>query len=159
MHVNPQEWLGLFVFHDQALTKTTRGFSDDQWLARVGDSNNAHWILGHLACCRRSALRRLGAELPAEPWEAVFGRGSSVTTALEPPVEPLRVAFAEAGAAIGQQLEVLEADDLEADSGRTWPTGSSTLGGMLAFMLHFHEPYHIGQLGLLARAAGHPGLA
>ena len=60
MHVDPQEWLQLFVFHDQALAKTTRDLSDDQWLARAGDANNAHWILGHLACCRRRGVEALG---------------------------------------------------------------------------------------------------
>jgi uncharacterized damage-inducible protein DinB len=47
--------------------------------------------------------------------------------------------------------------DLARDLGRKLPTGS-TLGDALSF-LAFHEAYHLGQLGLIGRTLGKPGLA
>jgi hypothetical protein len=40
---------------------------------------------------------------------------------------------------------------------REFPWGTKDLSGGMHF-LHFHESYHLGQIGLIRRMAGRPGL-
>jgi uncharacterized damage-inducible protein DinB len=56
------------------------------------------------------------------------------------------------------QWESLTPEQLVKPLGRTLPDGSDTTEGALRF-LAWHEAYHFGQLGMLRRLAGKPGLA
>jgi hypothetical protein len=147
-----------FAFNDRFLDQLTQGFGEQDWHHRAGEANHAQWLLGHLAATRRWALRLLGLATEEQPWEAHFGQGrrpSPLSDDIAP--ELLREAFLNAGETLRAHLAA--ATPAQIDAGfREFPDGSRTMGGGVHF-LHFHEAYHLGQLGLLRRAAGKPGLA
>ena len=55
------------------------------------------------------------------------------------------------------RLAALTPEDLAGKTTQRFPIDDATLAGTLAFLLH-HEAYHLGQLGLLRRAAGLPAM-
>jgi len=65
--------------------------------------------------------------------------------------------FATVGGRIVERMRALGPDEAEAGCGREFPNGARTVAGAAHF-LSFHESYHIGQIGMLARALGGPGL-
>jgi hypothetical protein len=146
-----------FAFNDRFLDQLTDGFSEADWHAPAGEANHAQWLMGHLASTRRWALRLLGADAPAEAWEQHFGLGAH-PSAQSDDISPalLRESFRRAGAELRSRLVAITPEQAAADF-REFPWGTKDLSGGVHF-LHFHECYHLGQLGLLRRMAGRPGL-
>ena len=147
-------------FHEGVLAATTAGFAAADWahVPSAKGGNTPHWILGHLAGTRRFLARQLGAAVPEEPWEALFAYGAGPAgTAGYPDPGALAADFAAIGARIYARLAELTEAEAAAEWGGSFPDGSHTLEGGAAY-LHFHEAYHLGQLGLLRRLLGHPGL-
>ena len=149
-----------FRFNEQALEKATGDFTDDDWLYRInGTSSHALWLLGHLAVSRRALLRGSGKERPPAPWEAAFTKGSRPMDGKDgPSPQALKADLVASGELLEAHLGSLTPEQAAAPYSRTMPDGSSTIDGAAHF-LHWHETYHIGQLGLLRRACGKPGLA
>lgn len=149
-----------FAFDERMLDVATEGFSDADWRARPAPDvgNSAHWILAHLAATRRQLLRRLGAPVPAAPWEADVARGAPAgpVTGAEPAalVADLRAT----GVELRGRIEAWTPADAAADFGRAMPDGSTSLVDAARF-LQFHEAYHVGQIGLIRRLRGHAGFA
>ncbi len=149
-----------FRFNDKALAATVEGFTEDDWRRRASpDSSHAFWLLGHIALTRRILFRKLGGDMTTAPWESAFAKGSKALDGdfvVSP--EILRADFAESGRRLEARLSALTAEDAAAPYGRTFPDGSSTIEGAAHF-LYWHESYHLGQIGLLRRVCGKPGLA
>jgi len=145
-----------FTFNEALLDRITADFEDGDWLARPGEGNHAQWLLGHLAATRRWALREMGQTSEHEPWEQHFGMGARPTP-LSDDIAPamLREVFVKTGQVLAQHLATLD-DAAVAAPFRKFPDGSNTLSGGLHF-LHFHESYHLGQIGLIRRLVGRPG--
>jgi uncharacterized damage-inducible protein DinB len=147
-----------FLFNDRFLDQLVQGFDEADWHRRAGAGNHAQWLLGHLAVTRRWALRLAGQATEEEAWEAHFGQGRAPGPQgddIAP--ELLREAFLKAGERLRAHLA--SATQTQADAPmREFPDGSRTMGAGMHF-LHFHESYHLGQIGLLRRVAGKPGLA
>jgi uncharacterized damage-inducible protein DinB len=146
-----------YRFNDRFLDQLTADFEDDDWLHRAGASNHAQWLLGHLASTRRWALRELGKALEEQAWESHFGQGSRSTPQSDD-IAPalLREAFVKNGEELREHMASLSAVQAVAPF-REFPDGGRTVEDGMAF-LHFHESYHLGQVGLLRRALGKPGL-
>jgi hypothetical protein len=151
-------------FNDRLLGVATEGFSASDWRHRPEQGgNSAHWIVGHLARCRRDALRAAGDAIEAAPWEDLFADGKPCRDASGyPPVADLAREFREGGTRLAGRLGALTAEDgeraLPGLLAKPLPTGRTTLGGLLDF-LYFHETYHLGQLGYIRRLRGHKGFA
>jgi len=146
-----------FAFNEGFLDKLTAGFTEADWLRRHGEANSAQWLLGHLTATRGEAARLIGAQLPVEPWDPHFGLGRKPSAASDD-VAPalLREAFRIRGAALRERLVTITPDQAASDF-REFPWGTKDLSGGMHF-LHFHESYHLGQIGLIRRIAGLPGL-
>jgi len=147
-----------FRFNETMLDMVSEGFGEDEWRARLGDANSAHWILGHLAHSRRHLLRRLGAELAEEPWEAAFAPGvdsEKIDPASLAPTAELNADFKARGDGLSRYLVGLT-DEAAAEEWTKMPDGDSSLGGGIRF-LFMHECYHIGQVGFVRRAVGKAG--
>jgi hypothetical protein len=145
-----------FAFNETFLDQLTRDFEDRDWLHREGEVNHAQWLLGHLAATRRWALREMVIGQEEEPWERHFGKGSK-STAQSDDISPamLRESFIKNGELLRRHL--LAQDPAQAAAPfRPFPDGSTTLAGGAHF-LHFHESYHLGQIGLIRRLLGKPG--
>ncbi len=149
-----------FHFNLKTIQLIAEAYEPADWaVAPPGGGNTAHWILGHLAFARRGICRVLGEALPEEDWEAPFRRDASPVPGEEasyPPAETLLEDLARSGALITSILDRADAEHLDGPAGRSFPDGSDTRGGAAQFM-HFHEVYHVGQLGLLRRMVGKPG--
>jgi uncharacterized damage-inducible protein DinB len=147
-----------FAFNDKLLDTITADFDDHDWHRRAGDGNHAQWLLGHLAASRRRFLRGLLPSLEEQPWEGHFGLGRKPTPQSDD-IAPalLREAFLKNGALLREQLQSLTAAQADAPH-RPTPDGAGTVGGAAHF-IHFHETYHLGQLGLLRRLGGRKGFA
>jgi uncharacterized damage-inducible protein DinB len=145
-----------FAFNDRFLDLLTDGFDDADWLRRGGAGNHAQWLLGHLARSRRAALRAFGQPVEEQPWEQDFAMGQRPTPQSDD-IAPaqLREAFLKNGAALRAFLQSVS-PERAAESCKPLPDGSDTLAGAAHF-LHFHESYHLGQIGLLRRMAGKKG--
>jgi len=148
-----------FAFHTVALEKVAGQLEGDDWLVRLGEASHAYWIIGHLAYCRRAMLRATGVDVESAAWEEPFRRGSKPGDDMNAaPINDLLTDLRSVGEQIVQQMRGLPAEARAAESGRTFPTGESSVEGLLYFM-SFHEAYHIGQVSMIARSLGRPGLA
>jgi uncharacterized damage-inducible protein DinB len=136
-----------------------RGFNEEDWLRPPAEGlSNALWLLGHLAWARSSLLRRLGEDLPEESWENHFSIGSRGQGAAEISASELMDKFTLLGRLLVGRIESMGQEDLDSPLEKPMPDGADTVAGLVRFMC-FHESYHLGQLGLLRRLNGKPGLA
>ena len=149
-----------YFFNSGVIAQLVDGFSAGDWARPpAGEGGNtAHWILGHLAAARRSLVRKLGEDLPEESWESVFDLGSKPESTDGYPAPPaLLEDLNESGKLLTTRLEGMSQEDGAQEWGTSFPDGGTTLADGAHF-LHFHESYHVGQLGLLRRMCGHAGM-
>ena len=145
--------------HRLFLRKLVIGFSDEDWLRSPAEGlSNALWVLGHLAWGRMTLLRRLGEELPEESWEDQFSIGSRVEGSPGISASELLDKFTLLGRLLVDRIESMGQENLDSPLEKPMPDGTDTVAGLVRFMC-FHEAYHLGQLGLLRRLNGKPGLA
>jgi uncharacterized damage-inducible protein DinB len=148
-----------YRFNERLFIGALAGLAGDDWLRRAAEgASHAYWILGHIARTRRGLLRGLGVEVAEAPWEAAFARGTRPGSVLDPEPEALQKDFLDSGRRIAVRLAAMSREEAAAPFGRTLPDGSSTREGAAQFLLR-HESYHLGQLGLLRRVCGKPGVA
>ena len=149
----------LFAVGDTMLDRLVGDWSATEWLFKDAAGHDARWIVGHLAIQRRRVATWAGHPCAPVDWEGAFQRGSS-SAAVPDHLDPrtLVAACHEAQARIAIGWPTLTEAALEQPLGRNLPDGSSTIGGAIRF-LAWHEAYHLGQLGLLRRMIGKPGIA
>ncbi len=119
-----------------------------------GGGNCINWVLGHLVATRQVVLRLAGGEAWwDEERSRTYSAGDdgrwSPDRAL--PLEVLIADYDRSQDLLARTLPALSAEALAA------PGLLGTVGDTLAF-LQFHEGYHAGQLGILRRVLGKPGV-
>lgn len=152
--MNP-EWLASgFEGNGRVIARLTADLTHaDSLLVPDFGGNCLNWVLGHLLVSRNRVLSLLG-EPPILPPEqaARYETGSPPITAADDPdvlpLEHLLDGVARSGQTIGAALRRTSAAELEAPHAET-PPGRMLLG------LYWHEAYHIGQMALFRRLAGH----
>ncbi len=145
-----------FDFDCRLIQRFAADLEADEWAHSTSErgGNSPHWVLGHLVCSRRLLLRRLGEELPEEPWEAPFARGATPAgTEGYAPIEDLLAELSRGSERLAERLTSLSDEDAAAAWEIGFPDGSQTLEQGVRF-LHFHEAYHVGQVGLMRRFHG-----
>lgn len=149
-----------FRFNERVLERLVEGLTPEDWGRRLeGVTNHAYWILGHLALTRRNLLKGLGQAREPAAWEVRFGRGSlPPETQNDPTPEALVRDLKESGPLIEAALRAMTPEQAIAPYPRTLPDGANTVEGAARFLL-WHETYHLGQVGLLRKGCGKPGLA
>jgi len=148
-----------FRFNEKVLGGVTVGLEGEDWLRRAcPEASHAYWVLGHLAISRRSLLRGLGKDLPQEPWEASFAKGSKPGQELTVAPSVLTEDFNSSGRLLQEWLGSLDEKDASSPYVRKLPDGAQTKEEAARFYL-WHESYHLGQLGILRKVCGKPGLA
>ena len=156
----PLAYLGhSFATHTPMLTELVTDFTDEDWMKRPGDTSSAYWLLGHLTYCRMVMLVLAGEmdQADLEAWRPIFGKGSKPTGTAPIRMAELMEAFEDLGGQLVEVFKRLESDRLDEEAFREFPGGSKTNGQALAF-LAFHDGYHVGQIGLIARLLGRRGL-
>lgn len=146
----------LFELNYGALFRNLDGVThEDSLLEPQPGGNCLNWVLGHIVATRNRLLPLVGVQ-PIWPRENAFlysGRDEaqwSTTRAFH--LDAIKTDLARS-----QQQLLTALDHLPAAS-LTTPTDSGTpLGEVLGFF-HFHESYHGGQVALLRRLVGKPGV-
>jgi len=144
---------------EQFLKRLVGDFTEADWRVRDAQGHDARWIVGHIAALRLRMLVLLGLPAAAPAWAVHFGRGTrpdQVPQDLD--LAAVLASFHATQDQLASHWEAVTAADLDRPAGRTFPDGSDTAGGGLGFLV-WHETYHLGQLGLLRRQAGKPGVA
>ncbi|MCK6490706.1 MAG: DinB family protein [Planctomycetes bacterium] len=149
----------LFGLNLWALDRCVGDFQPSDGLVRDPAGHDARWIAGHLTVYRRRLVAMMGLPPLSDAWDTAFQKGTTpdaVPTELDG-AQIVR-AFHDAHGVMAPRWEALTEADLAKPLGRTLPDGGNTIGAGLRFLL-WHETYHLGQLGLLRRLAGKPGIA
>lgn len=152
--MNPETLAYLFELNKYCTEKNTEGLSHADSLVQPQSGGNCcNWVLGHIVSTRNVILKLLGEQPIWSEHEAeLYQRGSnpinSESEALS--LETVLAAFDRS------QEQILSALKHKSDEDMNQEIDNETLGQKLA-TLHFHETYHVGQLGLLRRIAGKEG--
>ena len=138
------------------------GLADEQYFqSPQGGGNCLNWVLGHLVQARNGTLVMLGQE-PVIDADLIdrYQRGSDAITGPDGavPGADLRAAFQQSQRGLLAGLAALT-DEAIAAPAPISPGNDpdETVGSLLAGLL-FHEAYHAGQLGLIRRTLGEPGV-
>lgn len=151
-----------FTMNHWAAMKSIDGIDHDESVKLPEVTGNSmNWVLGHITLTRSEILEMLAAKrLWEESAYEVYKRGADRLT------DPSRATDFDAirhdyAASQEPLLEALEAQNPEALSSRVdfsfVGRDEDSLEAVLAGFA-FHEAYHVGQLGLLRRFLGHPGV-
>lgn len=132
------------------------GVTDQDALERPGRANSMAFISLHVADARYYLAGLTGLELdnPLAGHTAVRSIDEAETM---PSLDELRAVWREVSPLVEQRLEALEPEAWSRESPASFPTPDGTLMGAVAFLIQ-HESYHLGQLGLLRRQLGYPGM-
>jgi uncharacterized damage-inducible protein DinB len=139
------------VSHEESVTPPPNG------------GNTINWILGHILASRDVLAARLGdTPFLTEEETKLYGRGSAPVGPDTPcaPFERLLEGLAASTPALQRRLDAMTEEDLAMEleqSAFPVPVEVHTLGSLLTFLL-FHESYHVGQLGIVRRTLGKPGV-
>lgn len=151
--------VGQYEFNDEMLAALTRDFTEADWGTRQDPSNAAHWILAHIVRTRRTILRMLGDDVPAEPWEETTKMGSPADGFIQAPsAKDLLDEFRTLGSRIKERLLAMSGGDAAKPLKKKLPDGSKTIGEGIQGFFCMHESYHIGQIGVIRRLLGKPGI-
>lgn len=151
-----------FTMCQWAALKTVDGIDHDESVRLPELSGNSmNWVLGHLVLTRGEILELLGSEaIWDKAASEIYKRGADRLTDSSRAIDFSKVK-SDYAASQEALLEALEAQTPENLStrvdfsfvGRDEDSLEAVLAGFA-----FHEAYHVGQLGLLRRFLGHPGV-
>ncbi len=150
-----------FAYSDWTFRTNLEGLSTAESLQPPATGGNClNWVVGHVLAARNHILALLGEPPALAPAVAQrFERGSEPlrdpAAALD--LDEARAVFRDAQERILAGLQRLTPEQLAAAA--PFSPGNrpdETVGSLLLGMV-WHEAYHVGQLGVLRRVAGHPG--
>jgi hypothetical protein len=141
----------LVLLNDGAFRGVSKDVSDKDARVRLDGRSSFWWIAGHLAEHRAVPLAALGGDRTSRfPLTELFGRD---TTPREDAASPTLAELASEFVRFGDLLRARVTELGDSAFVRT----HATPGGLempLPFFFHFHESYHLGQLGLLRTRLG-----
>lgn len=150
-----------FGVNDFLASGVWHGLSEAMWKERPHPAvNHPVWVLSHLNGIRRGVAANLGVAAPAELEGAHAAMGEPCLPADDYPApEALVAEFFELGRTIQAGLSGADAGVYETTFEPTFPDGKDrTIGEALGFLLA-HEALHLGQLSVIRRLHGQPGVA
>ena len=157
-----QQMLGrMFALAHGAAHINLKDVTDEDALSQPRPGGNCiQWVLAHIVATRDQIGRMIGSE-PVLP-ETLRQRFSRPAAPIVDRTDARLLAdwiadFDRSQERLGAAIAALPDERLHATfDGSKLPGRPTTLAEALAFF-HFHESYHIGQLGLLRRLAGKEG--
>ena len=152
--MDPEILLYLFGVNHYATKANLEGISQAESLRQPdGGGHCMNWIFGHIVASRNGIFKLLNeSPIWADEQVGPYKRGTPETQQANGMIELQNIHddFDESQKRLVAALERLTLEDYQKKIG-----DKDTLGQKLSF-LHFHEAYHIGQLGLLRRIVGKP---
>lgn len=152
--MKPAEAKTLFELTYGATRLNLRGVTEEIALEPTGEAGNSiNWILGHVLAYRARLILLLGSEPPVkaaalEPYDDDAETGWT-------PERALSLSELQEGLRASQKTLTATLDRL-APEALAERAGTSGEPGIPFF--HFHEAYHVGQIGLARRCLGLPGV-
>ncbi|MHC4547589.1 MAG: DinB family protein [Planctomycetota bacterium] len=149
-----------FGFSAGTVMGNTEGLTHEESLLTPERGGNClNWVLGHIVATRSRMFPLLGL---APFWDEAkirpYDRGAPPLPADEAVALPkLRETLAKSQEHLQGRLGALSGDDLAAALAATEEILGGTLGSALTAFA-WHEAYHAGQVGILRRVAGKPGV-
>jgi len=152
-----QSFLGkLFELNYGALFRNLEGLTHEESLVEPRPGGNSiNWVLGHITASRNRILPLLGqAQVWSREQMVLYSGRDEAGWSAE---RALHLDVIKTDLARSQQMLMRALDDVT-DASLAVPTESGQpLRDALGFS-HFHESYHGGQIALLRRLLGHPGV-
>jgi hypothetical protein len=119
--------------------------------------NHLAWLTGHVLSSRFMLANILGIA-DKEPHAELFGNARGMQKdAKYPAISELRKEWNPISEKLMAKLNSLTGEELNAKAPFALPMAASDIAAFIAFMSH-HEAYTIGQMGLLRRFHGLPGM-
>lgn len=123
-----------------------------------GDINSMIFLACHMLDARYFMARLIGITDQC-PFQDLFDRAEGIEDMTEyPSLDALQQDWIRISTVLDLRFGDLSIEDLEAKSPQEFPVSDPSIQGGITFLLQ-HEAYHVGQLGLLRRLAGLPGLS
>lgn len=147
-------------FAQWAATRNLEEMTHEDSIVRPsGGGNDFNWVLGHIVAVRNALLGAFGEQPVWEPETSrAYGTASTEETSSRLPLDDLRAAFETTHARLA--AGIARADEATLDGKAPFSPGKpdpdETIRTLLGKVV-VHESYHIGQLGVLRRAAGKSG--
>jgi hypothetical protein len=150
--------LDLLKLDTGLLERAIDGLQREQLLRRIPQGANPMlWIAGHLTSVRFGMATLLG-EARTRPWGTMFGRGVPVPEdAALPQAAEVLSEWRTISEAVVRLMTAATDAQLAAPSPRPFPIADKTILGAVTFLV-YHESYHLGQMALIRKGLGLPGL-
>lgn len=135
------------------------GMSQAQAESRPADgTNSALWVAAHMVKARYGLLKRFGDERP-NPLPADLMSAKRIDdVAAWPPLSDVLAAWTDVSHGLRDRVASLTAAELDAPVEVRYPVFEQTQLGVLIFLVQ-HDTYHLGQLSMLRKVAGLPGMS
>ena len=141
---------------DWLFTKGLEGLGADELDTRLeGRANSIRWIIGHLTGARYLMAQLTGSDevfRHAGHFERGADHGDVATL---PEAAEIVADWQQISAILHERVANLDDAALDRESDQKFPAGDNSILGGLSFLC-LHESYHLGQLGLIRVALGHP---
>lgn len=146
----------LFEMNYEALFRNLDGIThEDSLVQPMPAGNTINWILGHILATRNRLHPLLGLE---EAWSPELAQRYTGLDAMGwTPSVAVDLRTIESEMARSQQQVMAAFDDMASRTLATRANDGRTLAEVLGFF-HFHEAYHTGQIALVRRIVGRPGV-
>ena len=150
-----------FGYTHYVVNANSDGLSREDSLSETPGGNCFNWVMGHILASRNGLLRTLGKEPVWDEAQAErYARGSApITDGSEAArLDEMLKQFNASQAMVLKGLSELTPERM-AEKAPFSPTNNDeeTIGSLVAGLL-FHEAYHAGQLGVIRRVIGKPGV-
>jgi hypothetical protein len=146
MKPSSETYADLFSMNFRAIRALTRDVTEDEARRRPdGRQNPVSWMVGHIATYRVEALSRLGiAVASGSGLRDLFGQDVRSDPHDWPALPELVATLSQLNDSLLSRLRTL--GDAAFEPMITTPAGAQVPA---ILFLHFHESYHVGQLGYL----------
>lgn len=151
--------ISLAALNSRLFLNCLADLTEEQALIRPNErTNHCLFLAIHLTDARHFLLRYLGEPSPS-PFATLLEHARSLDDLGElPPLAEVTTAWKEATEKLMAVLNSFDVDRLGQASEQRFPVDDPTRLGGLGFLLH-HEAFHIGQMALLRRFVGLPGMS
>jgi uncharacterized damage-inducible protein DinB len=141
-------------FNDFIAELATRDLSDEvsRRRSRHTEGPSVAWLIGHLIHHRHVMLELLGRPR-ANPDAERFAEAGATDGKDYPSIDELRAAWTELSTLVGSAVEEVSDEQLQSEMSADSPHAEKTLIEALSFFV-WHEPYHLGQMGMLRAQLG-----
>jgi len=155
--ITTDELSSLFKVNFMALRANLDSVNHQESLVKLhSGGNHLNWVLGHILISRAPILEMLAkdkviSDIQGAPYKRGVQPGDNDILM---PLDELKKRLVQSQKRILDGLKEISDDQLrEFDPDHEIPWRQKPMGDQLIF-LHFHEAYHIGQVGLLRRIIG-----